>query len=97
MRGAAFDSRCTAGRRSGGILRVLVESFGEIGHLLTQGSEFPLELGEEGQESGLGGGRNQIPKLLGNGRLLRHGLVVGSNWPPGYILGYEPLRPAKRP
>src|SRR6201987_1188916 len=91
-RGAALDSRCIAGRGPGGILRVLVESFREIGHLLTQGGEFTLERGEEGKESGLGGGRNQIPKLLGNGRLLRHGLVVGSNCPPGYIPGYEPLR-----
>jgi hypothetical protein len=91
-RRAALDSRCIAGRGPGGILRVLVEAFGEIGHLLTQGGEFTLELGQEGKESGLGGGGNQIPKLLGNGRLLRHGLVVGSNCRTGYILGYEPLR-----
>ena len=90
-RGAALDSRCITGRGAGGILRVLVESFGEIGHLLTQGTEITLELRDEGKESGLGGGRNQIPKLLGNGRLLRHGLIVGSRCPTGYILRYEPL------
>src|SRR5688500_19508227 len=90
-RGAALDGRCIAARGPGGIVRVLVEPFGEVGHLLTQGGEFTLEFGEEGKKRGLGGGRDLIPKLLGNGRLLRHGLVVGSDCPPGYILGYEPL------
>lgn len=70
----------------------LVEPFGEISHLLTQGGEFGLELGQEGKESGLGGGTNQVPKFLGNGRFLRHHIVLGSNCPTGYILGLNRYR-----
>ena len=63
----------------------------EFGDLLTQVAEFGLEVTEDGKESGLGGGGDQIPKFLGNGRLLRHGLVIGSNCLPGYIPGDELL------
>ena len=55
-------------------------------------SEFTVEVAKEGKESGLGGGGNQIPKLLGNGRLLRHAVVVGSTCPPGNVLGCERLQ-----
>jgi hypothetical protein len=56
----------------------LAETGVEISNLLTQVSEFSLEVAEEGKESGLGGGRNQIPKFLGDRGLLRHVAVVGS-------------------
>src|SRR5947209_15380167 len=79
LRRRALDSRCIAGGGPGGILRVLAETGGEIGNLLTQGGDLALEVTKEGKESGLGGDGDLIPKLLGNGRLLRHGLVVGSD------------------
>ena len=74
-----LDGRPIAGRGPGRILRVLAEAGGEIGNLLTQGGDLALEVTKEGKESGLGGDGDLIPKLLGNGRLLRHGLVVGSD------------------
>jgi hypothetical protein len=91
----ALDGGCVAGRGLRGLLRVLAETGVEIGDLLTQVGEFGLEVAEDGKESGLGCGGDQIPKFLGNGGLLRHGLVVGSKCPPGYILGYEPLPTAR--
>ena len=83
-RGRALDGGCVAGRGLRGILRVLAKTGVEFGDLLTQVAEFGLEVTEDGKESGLGGGGDQIPKFLGNGRLLRHGLVIGSNCLPGY-------------
>src|SRR6266545_1523949 len=92
-----LDSRTIARRGLGGILGVLAEACGEVGNLLTQGSEVRVEATQKRQESGLGSGRDQIPKLLGNGWLLRHGLVVDENLPPGYVPEREPLpRPMTR-
>ena len=87
----AFDVGCIRGWGPRGILRVLAETGVEIGNLLTQVGDFRLEFAEESKESGLGGGRNQIPKLLGNGGLLRHGFVVGSNRRAGHVSGREGL------
>src|SRR5437588_8915866 len=83
--GRALDGGGITGRGTRGILRVLAETGGEIGHLLTEGSDFALEIAQEDKESGLGGGGDLLPKFLGNRRLLRHGLVVGSDRPRGYI------------
>jgi hypothetical protein len=55
-----------------------------------------LKVADEGKESGLGGGGNQIPKFLGDGRLLRHALVVGSCWQTGHIPGSEGLGPVNK-
>src|SRR5262249_28091047 len=90
-RGRALDVGCITGRGSGGILRVLAETGVEIGNLLPQVHEFSLKVAEEGKESGLGGGRNQIPKLLGDGGLLRHAHVVGSKRPAGHVPRCEAL------
>ena len=58
--GRALDRGCVAGRGLGGILRILAETGVEIGDLLTQVGEFGLEVAEEGKESGLGRGGDQI-------------------------------------
>ena len=54
----------------------MIQTGREIGNLLTQAGDFRLKFVEEGKESGLGGGGDQIPKFLGKGKLLRHGFVV---------------------
>ena len=52
------------------MLRGLAEAGGEIGYLMSQGGSFTLKVAEEGKERGLGSSWNQIPKILGNGRML---------------------------
>src|SRR5437868_14405044 len=49
-RGRALDRRRISGGGPGGVLRVLAEASGEIGHLLAQGGDFPLEVAEDGKE-----------------------------------------------
>jgi hypothetical protein len=94
-RGAALDGGCITAGGPGGVLGVWAEAGVEVGHLRTPGSDFTAQGSQEGKESGLGSGRDLIPKVLGDGRLLRHAPVVGGSEPAGHISGREPLRSEK--